>query len=369
MVERVDAGDLGDRVREAERQLELRPRARHRLVDDLRAPVRVRDDLVVADRVAVHEHAVVGHDDVVEDDHPVLLVEARRERVVERGPRLGERVAQHDLEARRVHRDREAERVGRVLLAAAGCPGRSRSRPRRGRASRACARRARRCPRTSRRPCAARSRRPRPAASGARAVDLRVHDRVRRREVVLAHQLVVADEILGALLVAAAGPHVGARREQRERHVEVVGRAAHHAAVVLRHLAHADAAAHEVVARARLQERDVDGLARRRRGVEARLGVLVAPVEPAGEAACRAAEQRVADDVVDLLAVHPDLAAIVAQPVEELRSGARARRRRGYVDGHLTSPLGSLSRVCAGARRAARAPRRRGRRRPATPRR
>ena len=73
--------------------------------------------------------------------------------------------------------------------------------------------------------------------------------------------------------------------------------------------------------------------------VQARLGVLVAPVEPAREAARRTAEQRVADDVVDPLAAHPDLAPVVAQAGEVLRPGARARRRRRHVNGHLTSPL------------------------------
>ena len=235
VVEAVHAGDLGDRVREAERELELRPGAHHRLVDDLRPPVRVRDDLVVADRVAVHEDAVPGHDDVVEDDHPVLLVEARRERVVERRPRLGERVAQDDLEARRVHRQREAERVGGVLG-----PQRAARVDRDlvgvGRERREHARAAHddplgRLADLVQRDLAGAGRR-----VGPRAVDLRVHDRVRRREVVLAHQLVVADEILGPALVAAARPDVGARGEQRERHVEVVGRAAHDAAVVLRHV-------------------------------------------------------------------------------------------------------------------------------------
>ncbi len=166
---------------------------------------------------------------------------------------------------------------------------------------------------------------------GARAVDLRVHDRVRRREVVLAHQLVVADEIGGALLVAAARPHVGARGEQRERDVEVVGRAAHHAAVVLGHLAHADAAALEVLARARLDERDVDRLTRGGRLVEAGVRVLVAPVEPARETARRAAEQGMIDDVVDLLAVHPDLAAVVLAGLRG--TGRRCVRRSAPPSG------------------------------------
>ena len=50
---------------------------------------------------------------------------------------------------------------------------------------------------------------------GLRAVDLRVHERVRRREVVVAHAPLVGDEVLGALLVAAPRPDVGAARRSR----------------------------------------------------------------------------------------------------------------------------------------------------------
>src|SRR6478735_10048735 len=61
------------------------------------------------------------------------------------------------------------------------------------------------------------------------AVDLRVHDRVGGGEVAVAHQLLVGDQVGGPLLVAAAGPHVGAAGKAGEGDVQVVGRAAHHA--------------------------------------------------------------------------------------------------------------------------------------------
>ena len=60
-----------------------------------------------------------------------------------------------------------------------------------------------------------------------------------------------------------------------------------------------------------------------RRG-EHPVGVLVLEVEHARERERRLAELGVVEGMRDLLAAQPDLAAALAQPVEELRAGAGA---------------------------------------------
>jgi hypothetical protein len=42
------------------------------------------------------------------------------------------------------------------------------------------------------------------------AIDLRIDERVGQRQIVVAHELLVLDEVLGSIVVAVAGPDVRA---------------------------------------------------------------------------------------------------------------------------------------------------------------
>ena len=99
----------------------------------------------------------------------------------------------------------------------------------------------------------------------ARAVDLRVQQRVRHAQIVLAGEDVIGADVVGEALVAAAELR---RRggEPGQHDVEEIGAAAEHAAGRIHpDLDHA-AAADQIVDRARLDKRQPDPLAARRRG-------------------------------------------------------------------------------------------------------
>src|SRR6185312_11764837 len=83
-------------------------------------------------------------------------------------------------------------------------------------------------------------------------------------------------------------------------------------------------AAAQLVLRARDHVADVGQLARRRRRVQALAGIVVLAIVDRGYALRTAAELGMRGDVVDLLAVDPDLPPGLAQTVEELCSGPRA---------------------------------------------
>ena len=157
---------------------------------------------------------------------------------------------------------------------------------------------------------------------GLRAVDLRVDDRVCRREIAVAHLLLVGDEVLRALLVAPPGPHVGAPREAREGHVEVVGGAPHHPCGGARGDLDRAAAALEVLLRARNEVRGVYERSVVGRGDEHLVGVLVLKIEDAGDRLRSGSEQRMLERVRDPLAVQPELALVAAELVEVLLAGA-----------------------------------------------
>src|SRR6185437_5797637 len=182
------------------------------------------------------------------------------------------------------------------------------------------------------------------------AVDLRVHDRGGGGEGAVAHQLLGGDQVGGPLLVAAAGPHVGAAGKAGEGDVQVVGRAAHHAGGEGGGQLDGAAAALEVLAASRDQGGDVDQAAVVGRRRQHLVGVLVLQVIDAGHGARRLGQLRVLERVGDLLAVQPDLAGVAAQAVKELLAGAGGCRRlllRGChhaswcVSGGSCSPLAS----------------------------
>src|SRR5262249_38511117 len=105
------------------------------------------------------------------------------------------------------------------------------------------------------------------------AVDLRVHDRVGGGEVSVAHQLLVGDQVGGPLLVAAAGPYVGAAGKAGEGDVQVVGSVAHHSGGEGGGQLDGAPAALQVPAAVRDQVGDVDEAAVVRRGRQHLVGV------------------------------------------------------------------------------------------------
>ena len=179
------------------------------------------------------KHALARHLDVVEDDERVLLVEAGRQRMVERiRVRASTRCRGTGRSAPACPSgSRSSARTRAGASAAADGRGTPRSRRRTARASRGCARRARRCRARFRRPCA--------AAPGCpandvvrRSVDRRVDDRVRERDVFARELLLEAARGCRrprSLPPSAPSQRTALAREAGERDVHVVGRAAHQA--------------------------------------------------------------------------------------------------------------------------------------------
>ena len=110
------AGHLVHALGEADHEAQLGDVAHLRLVVAVEVRGRL-PPLVARDfDVAVDEHVLPRHEHVVEHDVAVGLVEAARQRIVERiGGAERERPARIELDARRVDRDRDA--VGVVLVA------------------------------------------------------------------------------------------------------------------------------------------------------------------------------------------------------------------------------------------------------------
>ena len=167
------------------------------------------------------------------------------------------------------------------------------------------------------------------ALDRARAIDLRVQQRVRHAQIALAGQDVIGADIVGETRVAAAEFRRGGG-QPGDHHVEEIGAAAEHAAgrvhPELYHLAAAD----QVIDRARLDKGQPDRLAARRRGkahavVQRR---VVLHVVKFGEALRRSGKARVGGDVAHPLAVDKD-PPVVVQGFEKLLAGA---------NGHVFSP-------------------------------
>ncbi len=184
-----------------------------------------------------------------------------------------------------------------------------------------------------------------------RAVDLRVHDRVGRRQVAVAHQLLVGDQVGRALLVAAAGPDVGPAGEAGEGDVQVVRRAAHHARGGRRGQLDRPPAPLQVLLGARDQVGDVDQPAVVGRRRQHLVGVLVLQVVHTGHRLRGGAQLRMLERVRDLLPVQPDLARVAGQAVEELLAGARGGGRGGghqmgtsFSGGSFSPSISRLSR-------------------------
>ena len=256
---------------------------------------------------AVDEHAVPGHQHVVEDRDAVHLLEAAAERMIEARPRQRRhRLAADEREPRRVARDPEDEPVGVVAgRHAAERDHRDFLRDRRHGAEHL---RAAHDDAVGRLPHAAQvqerlfllGRRLRP-------VDLRVDQHVGEEEVVLADVLVVARGIL-AEARAAAREAVRHQMPARDELVHEVGPAAHEAEVVIRAQLEVLALLHEVFARVGHQERRRHGLAARRRRVGHHVAVrrIHLHVVLLGDGADRLLEERLRGDVGDATAAEED---------------------------------------------------------------
>ncbi len=139
-------------------------------------------------------------------------------------------------------------------------------------------------------------------------VDGRLHQRMGEREIATAQELLVRDHPLGAGLVAVGPPFVGPAGKAGEGDVHIVGRAAHQAGGIFRHLTQRPATAREILARARDHVADGDRLARLRIRHQADAGVLVLQVVDLGQRLGGAAEAGMLHDIDNALAVDPDLA-------------------------------------------------------------
>src|SRR5215469_14417372 len=173
-------------------------------------------------------------------------------------------------------------------------------------------------------------------------VDRGLDDGVRERDVLVGEVALVADDVVGALGVAAVGapPHVGTRGEASELDVHVIGRTAHQAHRGLGDARQPSAAALQVVDGAGDHVADADRLPRLGIGHEAFVGIPVLAIEDVRQRLGGAGEGGMCGDVVDHLVAEPHHASRLAKPVQELLAcscaqgipprvrPASARRRR-----------------------------------------
>ena len=106
---------------------------------------------------------------------------------------------------------------------------------------------------------------------------------MRQAQVLARHQLLVGDQIGGALLIAVDRPFVAAASKAGEGHVHVVRRPAHQPDGKLRDLLQSGMAADEVLARVRDHVADRDRLAGFRVRHQAGIGRLVLQIEHPGD--------------------------------------------------------------------------------------
>ena len=167
------------------------------------------------------------------------------------------------------------------------------------------------------------------------AVDRRVDDRVRERDVFARELLLEVDQVVVALFVATvrAEPRAALAREAGEGHVHVVGRAAHEADRRLGDAHEPLVPAFQVLDRPGDHVAHVDRLARLGIGHEAVVGILVLPVEHRRELMRGPAERGMVDDVVDPLVSEPHLALARLQTLEELLTRARAHAALSAIRG------------------------------------
>ena len=307
--------DLGKPRGEAGHELQLDAEADQRL--EVRGGVRWRVVELGVDQVdvPVDEDVFPGHEDVVEDDRRVDLVESGRQRIVEhaRGQRR-ERAPRVEAQPVRVHRHHERDRIGLVTGHERRDVGDEEpvGHRRRGRD------RVRAADHDPGRGLAHDSRmqeRLRMAMGGSRPVDLRRHDRVRHVEVLVARARVEEPHVV-AIARAAAVEEVAPGRKRGENARDVIGRAPHETERRLGPEPMDAPPGAEVVRRARDEPhvavaRSRRGLRERQRGIV--LGGLRAVV-CLGDPPDRLDERRVLGDVVDALAVE-----VHRPPVPEAR--------------------------------------------------
>ena len=168
------------------------------------------------------------------------------------------------------------------------------------------------------------------------AVRLREDQRVRQEQVVLAHVLVVAADVLGERGVGLAEP-VGGARHRHDRARAVVARAPEVPERVLGPDAHRLAPAHDVVDALRLEERHADAVAGRRRLVghhvaERRVVLQVEELRVRPDDAAELGDLRDAAGVLLPLDLDVDRALVQRLDVLPARSGSHRRSfpsRRG----------------------------------------
>ena len=311
---RVVADHLRHAGGEAVGELELGERPDRRLGGHVDRIAGLAHRIVDLD-IAVDEDPVPRHQHVVEDAEGILLVETRRQRLVERiGSRRRCRIATQEFQAGRVERNGEGHRIlggtcrDRLpgihrLLVGVGCEGgQHATAPDDDAVGRFAD--------LSHRDLVAQD----PAVGP--LVDGGLDDRMGERKIRLGQAALEGHEVLRAPLVASvgAGPHPGRRREGRELHVHVVGRAAHDAHGAFRQPDEPGMAMPQLVPGPRDHVTDVGGLAAVRVHEEAvgRIGVL--PVEDRGQAFGAAPQLGMRGDVLDPLAVDPDLTPRLAEP-------------------------------------------------------
>jgi hypothetical protein len=287
----------------------------HRLLHDVGLPAR-RHHAVVGGEVAVDEQPVARHLDVVEDHECVLLVEAAREREIEAVVRRRHRIATEELQPRRADGYAEGERIFvRALgqrragidrdLVGEGRQGRQHPRAAHDDAVLGLADLAQGMGVAGR------------GRIARRLVDRGLDDRVGERHVTAPQELLIGDQPLDAGLVAVRAPFVGPAGEPRVGDVHVVGRAAHQADRIFRHLPQRPMATGEIFPRPRDQVADRDRLAGLRVRREAGRGLSVVEIVDLRQRMGRAAELGMVDDIGNLLAVDPDIAR-AAKPLQEL---------------------------------------------------
>ena len=260
--------------------------------------------------VALQEHAIPRHHDLVEHRDRVHLVEARRQRIVTELAARIEALTADESEAGGRHRNREGKGVpARVRRVRARGRGKHHQLVRVGRERGQHPRAAHHEAIASLADDVQRHVRVRLLGLRARAVDLWIHEGMRGAEVSLPAKLVVCDDplaILGAVLLEVR-PGGG---EASHDGVQVVRRATEQAAMVVRPGLEHDAAADEIVDRSRLDEGEAHGLARARRRIGQTITILRhgLQVVQLGKRAGRSAEDRVLGHVADALSVEPHLA-------------------------------------------------------------
>ena len=324
----VDAGDLAVILHDAEQEFQLRGVADLRLI--IAIDVRRRlPPLIAAERdVAIDEHPLPRNKDIVECNQGIRFVEAAGQRIIELGDgvrRIGP--SRIDLQARRVDRDRHADRM--ILVARdLGVDAAQEQIVGKRRARRELLRTFEDDASVTFADHAGAQRRIGLRMRWLAPVDLRRRQRIGNVEMVVARKLVEAGQVVGVML-AGRGEEGGTGGKPREEPRDVIRRAAHQAERML------GPALDHAPPRPKVFRplRDVVAPEHRLAGPGRRVGHQLAVrriggnVPETGDRPCGSAERRVSGDVPYDLTVVDDLSSVVADVREVLRAGTQAVRR------------------------------------------